>query len=146
MDAERLRSGRWRLGWLSRTCFYRERSERAAQLGDELLRARTSCLANKYYVDEIYGFVIVKPLLALSRFLLDWVVDVAILGGLAWLLGGIAQLGRRDSAALAVGQSALVCGMAGGWRSGAAGVCAGAWSSLCASIGLHDGRDGETMT
>ena len=50
-------------------------------------------LANKYYVDEIYGFAIVKPLLALSKYLLEWVVDVAILGGIAWLLGGIAMLG-----------------------------------------------------
>ena len=50
-------------------------------------------LLHKYYVDEIYSLVIVKPLLAMSRFFLDWVVDVAILGGLAWLLGGIALLG-----------------------------------------------------
>ena len=50
-------------------------------------------LANKYYVDEIYGYAIVKPLLAISKYLLEWVVDVAILGGLAWLLAGIASLG-----------------------------------------------------
>ena len=50
-------------------------------------------LANKYYVDEIYGFAIVKPILALSKYLLEWVVDVAILGGIAWLLGGVAMLG-----------------------------------------------------
>jgi NADH-quinone oxidoreductase subunit L len=50
-------------------------------------------LANKYYVDEIYGFAIVKPILALSKYLLEWVIDVAILGGIAWLLAGIAMLG-----------------------------------------------------
>jgi NADH-quinone oxidoreductase subunit L len=50
-------------------------------------------LANKYYVDEIYSFAIVKPLLALSKYFLEWVVDVAILGGIAWLLAGIAMLG-----------------------------------------------------
>jgi len=50
-------------------------------------------LFKKYYVDEIYGFVFVKPLLAISKYLLEWVVDVAILGGLAWLLAGVAQLG-----------------------------------------------------
>jgi NADH-quinone oxidoreductase subunit L len=32
-------------------------------------------------------------MLAISRFLLEWVVDVAILGGAAWLLGGLASLG-----------------------------------------------------
>jgi NADH-quinone oxidoreductase subunit L len=50
-------------------------------------------LLHKYWVDEFYGAVIVKPILATSRFLLEWVVDVAILGGTAWLLGGIATLG-----------------------------------------------------
>ncbi len=54
---------------------------------------RIQSFSNKYYVDEIYGFIIVKPLLAGSKYLLEWVVDVAILGGLAWLLGGIATLG-----------------------------------------------------
>ncbi|HKD60209.1 MAG TPA: NADH-quinone oxidoreductase subunit L [Terracidiphilus sp.] len=50
-------------------------------------------LAHKYYVDEIYGFTIVKPLLAISKYVLEWVVDVAILGGLAWFLAGIASFG-----------------------------------------------------
>ncbi|HEY2466672.1 MAG TPA: NADH-quinone oxidoreductase subunit L [Terracidiphilus sp.] len=50
-------------------------------------------LVKKYYVDEIYGFVLVKPILAVSKYLLEWVVDIAILGGLAWLLAGIANLG-----------------------------------------------------
>jgi NADH-quinone oxidoreductase subunit L len=42
-------------------------------------------------VDEIYGALIVKPLLGISRYVLGWVVDGAILGGLAWLLAGIAN-------------------------------------------------------
>jgi len=49
-------------------------------------------LAGKYYVDEIYTYLIVKPLLMISKFFLEWVVDFAILGGAAWLLGGIATL------------------------------------------------------
>ena len=32
----------------------------------------------------------VKPLLGFSKFFLEWVVDMGILGGAAWLLGGIA--------------------------------------------------------
>jgi NADH-quinone oxidoreductase subunit L len=48
---------------------------------------------NKYYVDEIYGFAFVKPLLAFSKYLLEWVVDVAILGGLAWFVANLAMLG-----------------------------------------------------
>jgi NADH-quinone oxidoreductase subunit L len=49
-------------------------------------------LANKYWVDELYGLVIVKPVLAISRFVLEWVVEYAILGGIAWLLAGTATL------------------------------------------------------
>ncbi len=78
-------------------------------------------LANKYYVDEIYGAAIVKPLLALSKYVLEWVVDVAILGGIAWLLGGIATFSaapilqrwqsgnlRSYAAWLALGAAALL--------------------------------------
>ena len=48
-------------------------------------------LANKYYVDEIYGAAIVKPLFAVSKYLLGWVIDTAVLGGIAWLLAGTAN-------------------------------------------------------
>ena len=85
----------------------------------------TSFLLNKYFVDEIYGFAVVKPLLAFSKFVLEWVVDVAILGGLAWLLARHRHACRRNSAAVAVGQSALVCGMAGSRCRCAASLCAG---------------------
>jgi NADH-quinone oxidoreductase subunit L len=58
-----------------------------------LMPAGYKLLANKYYVDEIYGAAIVKPIVALSKYGLEWVVDVVILGGAAWLLGGIATFG-----------------------------------------------------
>ena len=50
-----------------------------------------------------------------STYVLGWIVDTAILGGSAWLLGGIANLCRRDSAALAIRQPALLRGMARCW-------------------------------
>ena len=76
-------------------------------------------LAHKYWVDELYGYTIVKPLLAVSRFVLEWVVEFVILGGAAWLLGGIASFGgailqrwqsgnlRSYAAWLAAGAAAL---------------------------------------
>ena len=79
------------LGW-----FIAHRMYHRAQTADGLASANPSgykLVLNKYYVDEIYGFVFVKPLLAFSKYLLEWVVDVAILGGLAWLLAGIMTLG-----------------------------------------------------
>ena len=43
-------------------------------------------LANKYYVDEFYGAAVIKPLLAISRYFLEWFVDICLVGGAAWLL------------------------------------------------------------
>jgi NADH-quinone oxidoreductase subunit L len=79
------------LGWLVAHLFYRQRSTLPSQLTIALPHGY-KLLANKYYVDEMYGAAIVKPLLGFSKFILEWVVDVAVLGGLAWLLGGTAML------------------------------------------------------
>ncbi|MDE3148285.1 MAG: hypothetical protein KGL37_02350, partial [Acidobacteriota bacterium] len=94
-------------------------------------------LANKYYVDEFYGATVVKPLLATSRYVLDWVVDVAILGGAAWLLAAIATF---SGAVLQRWQS-------GNLRSYAAWLAAGAaavllfvvvpWGAVLANFGIH---------
>ena len=78
------------LGWLIAHRFYGQKTSRAADLANAAPGAY-KLLANKYYVDEIYGATIVKPLLGFSKFVLGWVVDVGILGGIAWLLGGTAQ-------------------------------------------------------
>jgi NADH-quinone oxidoreductase subunit L len=80
------------IGWFIAYRLYSARPASAAQLASSM-SGPYKLLVNKYWVDEIYGAVIVKPLLTASKFFLDWVVDVAILGGLAWLLGGIASLG-----------------------------------------------------
>jgi len=73
------------LGWLMAHMLYR-RNE-----GREPLASVPgyTVLTHKYWVDEVYGALIVKPLLTASRFLLEWVVEFAILGGAAWLLGAI---------------------------------------------------------
>ena len=70
--------------------YYRRKTERPAQIAAEM-PAGYKLLANKYYVDEFYDAVLVKPLFAASRYVLGWVVDTAILGGIAWLLAGTAS-------------------------------------------------------
>jgi NADH-quinone oxidoreductase subunit L len=92
-------------------------------------------LANKYWVDELYAAVIIKPVLAISRFVLEWVVEYAMLGGIAWLLAGTATLA---GAILQKWQS-------GNLRSYAAWLAAGAavlllfalasWNGMLAHIG-----------
>ena len=79
------------LGWFIADLLYRQRPERPQQLA-AAFSPGYKLLVNKYFVDEIYGFAIVKLLLGFSKFVLEWVVDVAVLGGLAWLLAGIATL------------------------------------------------------
>jgi NADH-quinone oxidoreductase subunit L len=129
-------------GWFIADQLYRAKPERAGNLATSF-SGPYSLLVHKYYVDEIYSFFIVKPLLVLSRFFLEWVVDVAILGGTAWLLGGIATLG---GAILQRWQS-------GNLRSYAAWLAFGAavlllfvllpWTSLLAGIGIHVGMVGH---
>jgi len=78
-------------GWLIADKYYRRKPERPAQLAAALPNGY-KLLSNKYYVDEFYGAVIVKPLFAFSKYVLGWVVDTAILGGIALLLAGIANI------------------------------------------------------
>ncbi|HTB96701.1 MAG TPA: NADH-quinone oxidoreductase subunit L [Terracidiphilus sp.] len=126
------------LGWYIAHRFYHQRPDEPARLAVAVPGAY-NLLVHKYYVDEIYSFLIVKPLLAFSRFVLEWVVDFAILGGAAWVLGGTAQLG---GAILQRWQS-------GNLRSYAAWLALGAavlllfvlvpWTSVLAGFGIHLG-------
>jgi NADH-quinone oxidoreductase subunit L len=77
------------LGLLIADKYYRRTPDRPAQIA-AAIPAGHKLLANKYYIDEIYGAIIVRPLLWTSKFVLDWVIDTAILGGVAWLLAGVA--------------------------------------------------------
>ncbi len=126
------------IGWYVAHRFYSKRSESAAKLATTFA-GPYNLLVRKYYVDEIYDFLVVKPVLLFSKYVLAPVVDFAILGGAAWLLGGIATLG---GAILQRWQS-------GNLRSYAAWLALGAaalllfvlmpWTSLLAEIGIHVG-------
>jgi NADH-quinone oxidoreductase subunit L len=130
-------------GWLAAHLLYREKSTLAASLATAL-PGSYKLLAGKYFVDEFYGATVVKPLLGLSKFFLEWVVEIGILGGAAWLLGGVARLA---GAALQRWQS-------GNLRSYAAWVAAGAaavllfllvpWATVLASLtAIHLGLAGH---
>jgi NADH-quinone oxidoreductase subunit L len=120
------------LGWyIAHRIYHRPKAADGLATGT---RAGYNLLANKYYVDEIYSFAIVKPILALSKYLLEWVVDVAILGGIAWLLAGIAMLGgailqrwqsgnlRSYAAWLALGAAVLLAFVLAPYFLGASGI------------------------
>ena len=77
------------LGWFMAELFYGQKPDSPAKLAAALPGAY-KLLVGKYYVDQIYGACIVKPLLLFSKYFLSPVVDTALLGGTAWLLGGTA--------------------------------------------------------
>jgi NADH-quinone oxidoreductase subunit L len=131
------------LGWFVAHLFYKQGSERPAKLAADFPGVY-KLLANKYYVDEIYGAIVVKPLLIISQYLLGWFVDKGVLGGSAWLLGGTAKF---SGALLQRWQS-------GNLRSYAAWLAAGAaalllfivvpWSTVLASLtAFHFGGAGH---
>ena len=125
------------IGWYIADVFYRQKPARAAELA-AAMPGSYKVLVNKYWVDEFYNATIVKPLMVISTYVLGWVVDKAILGGGAWLLGGTATFA---GALLQRWQS-------GNLRSYAAWLTAGAaalllfilvpWSTVWANIpGIH---------
>jgi NADH-quinone oxidoreductase subunit L len=124
------------IGWYIADIFYRQKPSRPAELAAANPAAYT-LLANKYYVDEFYGAAVVKPLLAFSTYFLGWVVDTAILGGLAWLIGGIATF---CGALLQRWQSGNIRSYAAWLAAGAAALLlfvAVSWPSFLANFGIH---------
>jgi NADH-quinone oxidoreductase subunit L len=107
------------LGWFIAHVFYQLKPSRPAEVAASLSGPYT-VLVHKYYVDEIYGAIVVKPLLFISRYLLGGFVDKGILGGSAWLLAGTAKFSgallqrwqsgnlRSYAAWLAAGAAALL--------------------------------------
>jgi NADH-quinone oxidoreductase subunit L len=130
------------LGWFVAHSFYGKKTERPAQLA-AAVPGGYKLLTHKYYVDEFYGAIVIKPLMAISTYLLGIFVDKVVLGGAAWLLGGTATFA---GALLQRWQS-------GNLRSYAAWLAAGAaavllfivvpWSTVLANHGIHIGMVGH---
>ena len=118
-------------GWWLADRLYRRQTDTPARLA-AAMPTGYKILLNKYFVDEIYGFAIVNPLLAFSKFILGWVVDVALVGGAAWLLAGVAQF---IGAILQRWQSGNLRSYAAWLALGAAAVLL--FFLLPATLGLH---------
>ncbi len=131
------------VGWFLADRLYRKRTERPAELAAAWPRSY-KLLANKYFVDELYGATIVKPLLGISRYILGWVVDAAILGGAAWLLAGVAKFA---GALLQRWQSGNIRSYAAWLTAGAAAVLlyiVVPWATVLASLtAIHFGGSGR---
>jgi NADH-quinone oxidoreductase subunit L len=124
------------IGWLIAHILYFAKPEQPAKLAASFA-GPYKVLSNKYWVDEIYNTLIVKPLLMISRFLLEWVVEFAIIGGVVWLLAGIALL---SGAILQKWQSGNLRSYAAWLAAGAAALLLFAlvpWTSVLANVGIH---------
>jgi NADH-quinone oxidoreductase subunit L len=78
------------LGLLLGDLFYRRRPELATQMAARFPGVHRM-LAAKYWVDEVYDFLVVRPVLALSEGFLWRFVDVRIIDGTVNLLGGFTK-------------------------------------------------------
>jgi NADH-quinone oxidoreductase subunit L len=131
------------LGWFIAHRLYFRSQDRAAKLAAAAPGAY-SLLTHKYYVDEFYGAVIVKPLLGISTYVLDWLIDKAIIGGAAWILGAVAKF---SGALLQRWQSGNIRSYAAWLAVGVAAVLLFAvvpWSAVLAHwFGIHLGAGGH---
>jgi NADH-quinone oxidoreductase subunit L len=78
------------IGWFFADLLYRRKPGLADQLV-ERVRGLYSLVVNKYWIDQIYGWVIVTPLLFITRYLLWGVADRGIVDGGGSLAGGTAR-------------------------------------------------------
>jgi NADH-quinone oxidoreductase subunit L len=72
-------------GWLAARALYKDKQLASDQAFEQRSPALANALENKWYVDEMYAAVIVRPLEALSRFF--WKVVDAIIDGIAAMIG-----------------------------------------------------------
>jgi NADH-quinone oxidoreductase subunit L len=78
------------LGWLLAHILYFAKPELPARLAQQL-RAVYTLVKNKYWVDEIYGALIVAPVLFLARWVLGVLIDRAVIDGGGMTAGYTAQ-------------------------------------------------------
>ncbi|MGC2161939.1 MAG: NADH-quinone oxidoreductase subunit L [Silvibacterium sp.] len=67
-------------GWLVAHILYFAKPELPAKFAAQL-RGLYALITNKYWVDEIYGALVVTPLLLISRYVLKGVIDTGVIGG-----------------------------------------------------------------
>jgi len=107
-------------GFYAAWIFYCKRPGSAAVLAQKF-KPLYSLLDHKYWVDEIYGVLIVAPLLAVSRVVLNGLVDTGIIQGAA---SGLAGTTRAGGWVVRRVQSGNIRSYAGWLALGAAGFIA----------------------
>lgn len=106
------------LGWFVADQMYRRKTLPTGQVGDGT-QPFYRLLWNKYWVDEIYGALIVWPILVLSRTVLQRGIEYGIIDGtnVAWI-----AIGRGSSNGIRRMQSGNIRSYAGWLAAGAAAL------------------------
>jgi NADH-quinone oxidoreductase subunit L len=78
------------IGWFIAHLLYFAKPELPAQLAAKV-RGLHSLLLNKYWVDELYGAIIVTPVLLISRYVLKGLFDTGVITGGGLALGYATQ-------------------------------------------------------
>jgi NADH-quinone oxidoreductase subunit L len=78
------------LGWFVAHLMYYKRPELPSRFADRV-RGVYALVANKYWVDELYGAIIVTPVLFGARYLLNVLIDRAVIDGGTLAAGYTAQ-------------------------------------------------------
>jgi NADH-quinone oxidoreductase subunit L len=78
------------VGLLAVHILYKVKPELPQKLATQL-RGLYSLLLNKYWVDELYGAIIVTPLLLISRYVLKALIDTGVIDGGGFAAGATAQ-------------------------------------------------------
>jgi len=77
-------------GWFTAYVLYSAKPELPAKLAAQF-RTLYSLLLNKYWVDQIYGAIVVTPLLLFSRYVLKVLIDTGVVDGAGYAAGYTAQ-------------------------------------------------------
>jgi NADH-quinone oxidoreductase subunit L len=101
--------------WLAAELYIRRPKDVAAVV-DELPTALVQGSRNKWYVDEIYGALIIQPIVFVSRHVLSPIVDAGIIDGIVNGVGSAARgVGGWYSRSVQIGQvQAYALAIAGG--------------------------------
>ena len=79
------------LGWFLAHRFYGSKNDCAKALAASAPGVYR-LLSGKYFIDELYNRLLVQPVLFISRYILGWIVEGAIVRGSVWVAAGLINL------------------------------------------------------
>ena len=121
------------LGWLAAHVMYYVKPELPEAMAGKI-RGVYALVANKYLVDEIYGALLVTPLMVVAKYLLQGLLDTGLIGGASY---GSAYTTQGIGAIVQRVQSGNIRSYAGWLALGAAVLLIVTYFGFTAHLGAH---------